>query len=83
MDIEGSELRALNGAVNLLNRCRPPILIELNESALGACGATSREVKDLLFSLGYKGWIVERERLSTITLGTQHICDECFFLATV
>jgi hypothetical protein len=80
MDIEGSELAALKGAVDLLQRCRPPILIELNESALRACGATSHEVKTLLRSFDYKGWIIRRNTLIPITEITQHSCDECLFL---
>jgi len=80
MDIEGSELRALNGAASLLKRHHPPILIELNEIALNACGATSGDVKALLFSFGYKGWIVRRDGLTPLTIEMGHECDECLFL---
>jgi FkbM family methyltransferase len=82
MDIEGSELRALKGAANTLRSNHPPILIELNEAALIGCGTSSSEVKELLYSLGYKGWLVGRGRLVPIPASQRvHDCDECFFTA--
>jgi FkbM family methyltransferase len=77
MDIEGSELHALRGAINTICRSQPPILIELNERALAGCGSSSREVKEFLFALGYKGQIIGG---GTIQLDTIHDCDECLFI---
>ena len=36
IDIEGAEMRALEGADNLINRCRPPILVEVDNDNLSA-----------------------------------------------
>jgi FkbM family methyltransferase len=81
MDIEGSELSALKGAIKTIEQSHPPILIELNEGALESCGTSSTEVKALLNSLGYQGRIVGRNSVLPIP-GTQnrHDCDECLFL---
>ena len=78
MDIEGSEYGALLGALETIKRSKPIILIELNEAALVACGATSRQVKDLLESLGYKGRLLDG---TPIAPNTAHVCDECIFTA--
>lgn len=79
MDIEGSEYRALLGARKTLERDRPSILIELNEAALQACGSSSRQVKEFLSGLGYKGKLLAG---TPITLDQAHICDECLFTHT-
>lgn len=76
MDIEGSEYRALLGARQTLERDRPPILIELNEAALQACGSSSRQVKEFLSDLGYRGTLLAG---TPITLDQTHVCDECLF----
>jgi FkbM family methyltransferase len=76
MDIEGSEYRALLGARRMLERDRPPILIELNENALQACGASSYELKQLLSGLGYSGMLLDG---TPIELDQPHVCDECLF----
>ena len=81
MDIEGSELGALKGAIETLKRCHPAILIELNEAALRGCGTSSNEVKSLLSSLNYKGSMIGPNGLTPLpTNQTIHLCDECFFV---
>ena len=81
MDIEGSEFRALSGAEETLKRFRPAILIELNEVALGRCGASSSQVKVLLGQAGYLGWIIKRDGVRPIPVDmVTHDCDECLFV---
>jgi FkbM family methyltransferase len=81
MDIEGSEYRALCGAKATVTRDRPTILIELNEVALRRCNSSSAEVKKLLDSFGYQGWIVGCRSLEPINdLTVEHHCDECLFI---
>jgi FkbM family methyltransferase len=52
-DIEGSEVRALNGARETIARCRPRMIVEFNELALNRQGATCSELESLIVSLGY------------------------------
>jgi FkbM family methyltransferase len=78
MDIEGSEFKALSGAAKTISEFHPPILIELNESALRSCGSSARQVKECLFSFGYGGWMVNTRQ--PISLDQNHDCDECLFL---
>ncbi|MCA0301846.1 MAG: FkbM family methyltransferase [Proteobacteria bacterium] len=53
IDVEGAELKVLQGAADLLRRTRPILLIEANEGALQGQGASSAEVVALLESLGF------------------------------
>jgi FkbM family methyltransferase len=52
MDVEGHELAALKGAEQLLGRCRPTILFELNLEALEAAGNSANELLS---------WLEERD----------------------
>ena len=53
IDVEGSELKVLQGAAGLLRRTRPIMLIEANEGALQGQGASSAAVIALLDDMGY------------------------------
>jgi FkbM family methyltransferase len=79
MDIEGAEYKALLGAEKTIGRCHPPILIELNERALQACGSNPAQVKSLLNYHGYVGRYVKTDKL--IKDEDRHDCDECLFIA--
>ena len=80
MDIEGSEYRALQGATDLVRRCLPTFFLEINDSALRACGSSATDVKELLNDAGYQGWIIGRRGLTRIEAGMEHRCDECLFV---
>lgn len=78
MDIEGSELGALQGAKETIRKHRPAIIIELNEIALARCGATSAAVVDFLSAERYGGQTITSNGLTPLSEG--HDCDECLFL---
>jgi FkbM family methyltransferase len=80
MDIEGSEFCALTGAEKTIKKYRPPILIELNEVALQSCGSSADQVKSLLVSFGYRGFLIAKNSLSPIDPSQRHVVDECLFL---
>lgn len=48
LDIEGYEVQALEGAGETIERCRPVMLIEVNEGALNRQGTTPDDLFDLL-----------------------------------
>ncbi|MFM6997720.1 MAG: FkbM family methyltransferase [Bacteroidota bacterium] len=54
IDIEGSELRALRGMRERLERDRPLILIEINRTALELAETSPRELATFLTDLGYR-----------------------------
>jgi FkbM family methyltransferase len=53
IDVEGAELRVLRGAKETLTRCRPVVIIELDEHLLNTMGTGSAEVHNLLLFYGY------------------------------
>lgn len=55
IDIEGFEVFALRGMLKTLQRCRPIVLIEINEGALAANGHNANDIFRIFSDLGYKG----------------------------
>jgi FkbM family methyltransferase len=53
LDVEGSELPALRGAVDTLGRCRPVVAIEVNKN-LRYVGVTEDELVGFVQSCGYR-----------------------------
>lgn len=60
MDLEGSELFALQGAHDVLRRFHPLLLVELSDRALQHQGCHSAQVWALLLSLGYRIYRFDR-----------------------
>ncbi len=60
LDVEGSEVAALRGAVETLSRHRVPFVIaEVNRSGLAAMGASELDLRVLMAGLGYEAWIIQ------------------------
>lgn len=58
LDIEGSELVALKGAMKTIETYRPVIMLGANEDALSACGFNIAELETLLQELRYKAYVI-------------------------
>lgn len=54
MDIEGSELKALNGARDAIEQHRPALIVGINENSLRASNASVEEIEKTLKELRYK-----------------------------
>jgi FkbM family methyltransferase len=68
MDIEGAELRALQGARGILDRDRPHVLLEIHPAMLeGRFGGTAEAVVDLFQSRGYRMFALNGDRLEERT----------------
>jgi len=63
IDVEGSELRVIEGGKTTLSRHQPTIMVEFNSSALGAAGIADGQLEDALRSLGYELFATKREQL--------------------
>jgi FkbM family methyltransferase len=64
IDVQGAELRVLQGATWTLETSRPVLLVELEEKALRLQGASVETVVQFLASYGYRGRLLSREGLS-------------------
>lgn len=68
MDIEGAELMALMGAVNILDRDRPHVLLEIHPAMLQArFGASGEAVLDIFRDRGYRMFALNGDRLEERT----------------
>lgn len=66
LDIEGMELRAIRGAKETILRCKPTILVEVNEFALNRNQTTGKELISEIENLGYfKKKVYESDTLDT------------------
>jgi FkbM family methyltransferase len=54
LDVEGAELRALQGAAKLLAEARPLLLVEMEEKTLGPAGASKAAIQAFLTDFGYR-----------------------------
>lgn len=63
VDVEGNELRVIEGGKAMLAQHQPIIMIEFNSSALEAAGTAVGHLEDLLRGLGYQLMTTKRERL--------------------
>jgi FkbM family methyltransferase len=63
VDVEGSELRVIEGGRAMLSYHQPIIMIEFNSSALEAAGASVGQLEDLLRALGYRLFTTNRKHV--------------------
>lgn len=72
MDIEGSEMKALKGAAQLLRDNSPALIIEVNPEMLEESGSSAIEIFQFLRDLNYQiYWIDERGRLEIVKKDNQ------------
>lgn len=68
MDIEGAELKALTGALEIIDRDRPHVLLEIHPAMLEArFGGTAEAVVDMFRSRGYRMFALNGDRLEERT----------------
>jgi FkbM family methyltransferase len=60
LDIEGAELKALQGAEKLLAKARPTLLLEFQRTAAPYFECSPNEMFDFLTRAGYKIWSLEQ-----------------------
>lgn len=65
LDIEGAELRALQGGRRLLESARPVLMLEMEPDHLARQGASVEAIQELLSGLGYRGFRIGRDAHGT------------------
>ncbi|MDR2766053.1 MAG: FkbM family methyltransferase [Holosporaceae bacterium] len=71
LDVEGSETRALTGALKTLERFRPAIMLGVNAVALKSCGSSLEELLSLVRRLKYRIYMLAESP----TFGLEEISD--------
>jgi FkbM family methyltransferase len=66
LDVEGAELRALQGAGALIERARPDFIVELEPEHLARQGSSLADVQALFDRAGYVGYAIRDGRLEPI-----------------
>ena len=61
VDIQGSEVKALNGACDLVSSSKPYIFIEVEELHLRAMGSSAKELIEYILSFGYALYRIETD----------------------
>ena len=62
IDIEGSELFALRGAVHTIEKFHPWVMVEINDSTYGMAGYSSAEIFEFFDQLGYTPYKLDRSK---------------------
>lgn len=68
IDVEGHEIAALSGARDVLERCRPAVLLEVDPPRLSEAGSSPRDLQRFFDGLGYRYFVSERTKLRETSL---------------
>jgi len=62
IDVEGAEVKVLNGMKKLLSTQSPKVLIEINEENLNALGSSKEDIYDFFKKLGYQAYDIKTSK---------------------
>lgn len=80
IDVEGSEWAVLRGAEQVLRRCRPALMVELNDETAANAGYKVDDMIDWLSGLGYEPYEMNRKGLSKLRTRPR-FCNAVFLAA--
>ena len=78
MDIEGAELSALWGSKNVLQKFKPLVLIEINESSYRAAGYTVEDINSFFRALNYSMHLITKTGILKRSDLTPNFCNVVF-----
>jgi len=82
IDVEGSEMNVLEGAIETIRRLSPAILIEINQWSAAAAGRSPKEIIDRLVSHGYRSFASAAEYPATLDIGNVDLNKQMNIVAT-
>jgi len=80
MDIEGSEVLALNGMINLLKKNLPIVTLEINNFGLSQMGHSYHDVRELMGKIGYRCWLIEGQEPKELKIDEEPKFDNVYNL---
>jgi FkbM family methyltransferase len=69
IDTEGAEVSVLSGMKQLLQRCKPVVIAEINDFGLEQMGTSEKELRSLMNDLGYECWSLELPKPKKLNYG--------------
>lgn len=82
IDVEGSELAVLQGAIGVLQTSRPKLVFELNQATCQAAGYTSQDLLAWLQTFGYNFAIIAENGVAHTIEEPSHIPEFCNVFAS-
>ena len=82
IDVEGSEMNVLDGAIETIRRLSPAILIEINQWSAAAAGRSPKEIIDRLVSHGYRSFASAAEYPATLDIRNADLNKQMNIVAT-
>jgi FkbM family methyltransferase len=58
IDTEGAEVSVISGMKQLLQRCKPVVIAEINDFGLSQMGTNQEEMRNIMSDLGYGCWVL-------------------------
>ena len=82
MDVEGAEVLALNGMIDLLKKNLPIVALEINNFGLSEMGHSYQDIRVLMNKIGYRCWLIEGGDPREIPMDEEpkfeHVYNLCF-----
>jgi len=82
MDVEGSEVLALNGMIELLKKNLPIVALEINNFGLAQMGHKYQDIRTIMNEIGYRCWLIEGGDPREIPMDEEpkfeHVYNLCF-----
>lgn len=80
MDVEGAEVMALNGMVELLKKNMPIVALEINNFGLSQMGHSYRDVREIMEKIGYRCWLIEGQEPKELAMDEEPKFDSVYNL---
>ena len=82
MDVEGAEVLALNGMIELLKKNLPIVALEINNFGLAQMGHKYQDIRTIMNEIGYRCWLIEGGDPREIPMDEEpkfeHVYNLCF-----
>ena len=82
MDVEGAEVLALNGMIELLKKNLPIVALEINNFGLAQMGHKYQDIRTIMNKIGYRCWLIEGGEPKELPMDQEpkfeHVYNLCF-----
>jgi FkbM family methyltransferase len=68
IDTQGAELRVIAGALETIKRCKPVLVVEIDEGSLQALGTSAAQLIDTIVGLGYTFALLTRHGVEPLSV---------------